>query len=293
MVRLALALAAACTLAHASAPAFGQSSGVPTQAGTPLTMTMSAMPSAMVTRIAANATQPSSGAPDLSGAQLTMNMGAMPPPVMDTGIYAHALLEQAEDRWNGRDSEFHYDSQAWVGTDTNKLWFKSEGSELNTGRFTDGEHEILYDRPISTFFDLQAGVRVDLDSAVTRTWAAFGVQGLSLYFFDLEATAYVSDQGRYAARLKASYDLLITQRLILQPEAELNVYSKADVARGTGSGFSDIDTGLRLRYEISRKFAPYIGVAYTGRFFQSARYAQQAGESPREIRFVFGVRAWF
>jgi copper resistance protein B len=220
---------------------------------------------------------------DLSGVQ----------PVMDNGIYTHALLEQAEDRWNGRNNQFRYDGQAWVGTDMNKLWFKSEGTVLNTGRFTDGDHEILYDRPISTYFDLQAGVRVDLDSAVTRTWAAFGVEGLSLYFFDLEATAYVSDEGHFAARLKASYDLLITQRLILQPEAELNFYSKPEVARGVGSGFSDIDTGLRLRYEITRKFAPYIGVVYTGRFYQSATYTRAEGEAPNEVRFVFGARIWF
>jgi copper resistance protein B len=235
----------------------------------------------------------SSGASNQPSPALTMNIGDMPPPVMDTGIYAHALLDQAEDRWNGRNQEFRYDGQAWVGTDTNKLWLKSEGFVTPQGRFTDGQHEILYDRPITTNWDLQAGVRVDLDSAPTRTWAAFGIQGLSLYFFDVEATAYVSNQGYLAARLKASYDLLITQRLILQPEAELNFYSKADVARATGSGFSDIDTGLRLRYEITRKFAPYIGVAYTGRFFQSATYAREAGEAPNEVRFVFGVRIWF
>lgn len=214
-------------------------------------------------------------------------------PVGDSAIFTHALLEQAESRWNGRNQEFRYDGQAWSGTDMNKLWLKSEGTVLNTGRFTDGQHEILYDRPISSYFDAQAGLRIDLDSAVTRTWAAFGVQGLSLYFFDLEATAYISERGRFAGRLKASYDLLLTQRLILQPEAELNFYSKSDVARGTGSGFSDIDTGLRLRYEITRKFAPYVGVAYGGRLFQSATFARREGEAASDLRFVFGVRTWF
>lgn len=214
-------------------------------------------------------------------------------PVGDSVIFTHALLEQAESRWNGRNQEFRYDGQAWSGTDMNKLWLKSEGTVLNNGRFTDGQHEILYDRPISSFFDVQAGLRIDLDSAVTRTWAAFGIQGLSLYFFDVEATAYVSDRGRFAGRVKASYDLLLTQRLILQPEAELNFYSKSDAARGTGSGFSDIDTGLRLRYEITRKFAPYVGVTYGGRFFQSATFARREGETASDLRFVFGVRTWF
>ena len=214
-------------------------------------------------------------------------------PVMDNGIYTHALLEQLEDRWNGRNHEFRYDGQAWTGTDLNKLWLKSEGTLDSHSRFTDGQHELLYDRPITSYFDLQAGVRVDLDTSVTRSWAAFGIQGLSLYWFDVEATAYVSDRGRFAARFKASYDLLITQRLILQPEVELNLYSKSDAARGTGSGLSDIDSGLRLRYEITRKFAPYIGVAYAGRFFQSAIFARREGESPNDLRFVFGVRTWF
>ncbi|MDQ2744999.1 MAG: copper resistance protein B [Chloroflexota bacterium] len=214
-------------------------------------------------------------------------------PVMDNGIVTHGLLEQLEGRWNGRNQEFRYDGQLWSGTDLNKLWLKSEGLVNNQGRFTDGQHELLYDRAISSYFDLQAGVRVDLDSAVTRTWAAFGVQGLSLYFFDVEATGYVSEQGRFAGRLKASYDLFITQRLILQPEAEINLYSKSDIARGVGSGLSDIDTGLRLRYEITRKFAPYVGVAYAGRFFQSAAFARREGETPNDLRFVFGVRTWF
>lgn len=227
----------------------------------------------------------------LLGSQLNEAGGVQP--VMDNAIYTHILLEQFEDRWSGRNQEFRYDGQAWSGTDLNKVWLKSEGTVNSRGRFKDGQHEVLYDRAITTYFDLQAGVRVDLDSAVTRTWAAFGIQGLSLYFFDLEATGYVSDQGRFAARLKGSYDLFITQRLILQPEVELNLYSKPDLARGIGSGISDIDTGLRLRYEITRKLAPYIGVAYAGRFFQSASFARREGESPNGLRFVFGLRTWF
>ncbi len=102
---------------------------------------------------------------------------------------------------------------------------------------------------------------MDLDNGPTRTWAALGVQGLSLCFFDVEAAAYVSDRGRAAARLRGYYDLLIANRLILQPEAELNFYTKSDHGRGTGSGLSDIDARLRLRYELTRKLAPYVGVS--------------------------------
>lgn len=214
-------------------------------------------------------------------------------PVMDNAIFTHALLEQAEGRWNGRNEQFRYDGQFWAGTDLNKVWVKSEGTVGNRAKFSDGQHEFLLDHAISPYFDVQGGVRVDLDDAKTRTWAALGVQGLSLYFFDLEATAYIADHGRVAARMKASYDFLITQRLILQPEAEVNFYGKSDVARGNGAGISDIDAGLRLRYEVSRKFAPYVGVSYAGRFFQAADFARREGGKPNDVRFAFGVRTWF
>lgn len=215
------------------------------------------------------------------------------PPVMDQSIFAHAILEQFEDRFNGSDHAFRYDGQAWVGTDYNKLWLKSEGTLLHSGRFTDGQHEALYDRAISTFFDLQAGTRVDAGSGSPRTWGAFGVQGLSLYFFDIEATGYVSGQGRFAGRVKGSYDLPLTQRLILQPELEVNFYSKSDKANGVGTGVSDIDSGLRLRYEFTRKLAPYVGVVYAGRYGQTARFSRQQGESTDDVLFVFGMRTWF
>ena len=222
-----------------------------------------------------------------------VSLGAMQPPVMDDAIYTHALLEQLEGRWNGRDAQFRYDGQIWSGTDLTKLWVKSEGLVGADGGFSDGQHEVLLDRAVSPYFDVQGGVRMDVDDASTRTWAALGVQGMSLYFFDVEATGYLSDRGRTAARVKTSFDLLLTQRLVLQPEAELNVYGKSDAARSLGSGVSDLDAGIRLRYEISRKFAPYVGVTYAGRFFQSAAFVRRSGQDADEVRFAFGVRAWF
>ncbi len=219
-------------------------------------------------------------------------IGGMPP-VMDNPVFAHVLLEQFESRAAGDGQQFRYDGQGWIGTDLDKLWIKSEGTVGVGGRFTDSDQELLYDRAISSYFDLQAGLRMDLDDGPTRSWAALGVQGLSLYFFDLEATGYLSDRGRVAARFKSSTDLLITNRLILQPEAELNFYSKADPARVVGSGLSDIDAGLRLRYEISRKFAPYVGVTYAGYFGQAQPIARARGDNTQDIRFTFGVRSWF
>jgi copper resistance protein B len=215
------------------------------------------------------------------------------PPMMDTGVFSHVLLDQFEGRTSGTNTSFRWDGQAWLGTDYDKLWIKSEGFVRSDGKVDDGRHEFLYDRAITTYFDLQGGIRSDLDSRPTRNWAAFGIQGLAPLFFELEATGYVSDQGHFAGKLHASYDLLITQRLILQPEAELNFYSKADPARLIGAGLSDIDTGLRLRYELSRKFAPYLGVAYEGKLGQTAKFARNAGESTGAVRFVFGIRSWF
>jgi copper resistance protein B len=247
----------------------------------------------LVLGIASTAQAQSAADPKLQVAMPSMKTGAMMAPVMDNGIYAHALLDQAEGRIGGGQNAFRWDGQAWIGTDYDKLWLKSEGLARGKGGVDDGQHELLYDRAISTYLDLQAGLRTDLDSGTGRSWAAFGVQGLAPLFFDYEATGYLSDSGHAALRLVGSYDLLITQRLILQPEAELNFYSKADPGRKVGTGLSDIDAGLRLRYEITRKFAPYVGVAYGGKFGQTATIARQNGESAGAVQFVFGIRSWF
>lgn len=215
-------------------------------------------------------------------------------PVEDDSIFVHGLFDQLEGRTSGSENRLRWDGQAWIGTDLNKLWIKSEGSFSN-GKVSDGDHELLYDRPIPRlrYIDFQAGVRADLDSGPARLWGAVGVEGLSLYFFEFETTFYFSSGGHLAARLTGSYDLLITQRLILQPQLEMNAYSKDEPARGVGSGVSDLDTGLRLRYEFSRKFAPYIGFAYSTKFGETAALARQAGEIVRQPRFLFGVRAWY
>ena len=223
----------------------------------------------------------------------TLSMEPMPPPVMDQGIFAHAIFNELEGRFNGGNTEFRWEGQGWVGTDYDKLWIKSEGALQSSGTLDDGQQQFLYGRSVTTYFDLQGGLRSDIDSRPTRNWAAFGIQGLAPYFFDLELTGYVSGEGHLAGKLEASYDLLLTQRLILQPQIEVNLYSKADPARLVGAGFSDIDTGLRLRYEVTRNFAPYLGVVYEGKFGQTASYARRLGESTGDFRFAFGLRLWF
>lgn len=218
------------------------------------------------------------------------------PPVMDHNTYFHVLMEQFEGRYTAGNSLLRYSGQSWFGTDYNKLWIKSEGTVDGHGHMSDGDHEFLYDHVISTYFDVQTGVRLDLDSGPTRAWGAVGVQGLALYFFDVSATAYFNAQG-VAGKLEGSYDLLITNRLILQPQAELNFYSHTDAQRNVSRGFSDIDAGLRLRYEFKRKIAPYIAVTYAGHYGNTANRAANghgaADNGVEDIRFTFGVRTWF
>jgi len=212
-------------------------------------------------------------------------------PVHDDHIYYHLLLDQFEGRI-GSQSSFRWSGEAWAGTDMNRLRLKSEGEVGEDGRIEDGRHEILYSRPVSRYFDLQGGVRLDADSGPGRGWFAFGVEGLAPLFFHVAATAYVGDRGLYAARLEGNYDLLLTQRLILQPQWEANFYSSADPARLTGSGLSDLDAGLRLRYEIDRKFAPYLAVTYENSFGGTATLRRGAGETGSALRVAIGVRAW-
>ena len=227
------------------------------------------------------------------------SMSAGAPPVMDrpdmgNQFIAHAMLDQFEGRTKGSDSELRWDGEGWIGTDMNKLWVKSEGFSDNT-TVSDGDHEALYDHPIPRmrYFDAQVGVRGDLDSGPHRAWAALGIEGLAPYFFEIAPTLYFRNGGHVAGRVTTSYDLLLAQRWILQPEAELNFYSKDDPGRQIGSGFSDLDAGLRLRYEISRKFAPYTGFAYSGKYGNTARYVRQTGGTTSDARFIFGLRIWY
>ncbi|WP_158912641.1 copper resistance protein B [Caulobacter sp. S45] len=212
-------------------------------------------------------------------------------PVDDRRLFVHGLLDEFEGRL-GADQSFRWEGEGWVGGDFDRLWLKSEG-EVTRGKVEDGQQELFYDRPVTTYFDLQAGARYDLDSRPGRGWGAFGIEGFAPYFFTVSATGYASDTGHYAAKLQASNEIRFTQRLVLEPQAELNLYTRSDSARRTGSGLSDLDAGLRLRYEISRKFAPYVGLTYEKRFARSADFARADNERPDDLRFTAGVRSWF
>ncbi len=215
-------------------------------------------------------------------------------PDMGNQVFTHLLFDQLEGRIHGGNKQFRWDGEGWVGTDTNRLWIKTEGFAGN-GAVSDGDQEALYDRPIPRlrYFDAQVGLREDLDSGPRRIWGAVGIEGLAPYFFEFSPTLYFRDGGNVAGRIEGLYNLLITQRLVAQPEVEMNFYNKDDRSREVGSGLSDIDTGFRLRYEFSRKFAPYVGFAYNGKFGGTAAYAPRLRETRDNASFVFGLRMWY
>ncbi|HEY0759129.1 MAG TPA: copper resistance protein B [Acidisarcina sp.] len=214
------------------------------------------------------------------------------PPITDR-VVAHVLFNQLEGRTDGASPDLRWDGEGWIGTDMNRLWIKSEGT-LHGSSLSDGDQELLYDRPIPRlrYLDAQVGIREDLDSSANRTWGAIGIEGLAPSFFQIEPTFYFRDGGHVAGKITASYDLRITQRLVAQPELEMNFYSKPDPARGLGTGMTDLDTGIRLRYEIRRKVAPYVGLAYTDQYGSTASYSHRSGDSVSNPRFIFGIRVW-
>lgn len=214
-------------------------------------------------------------------------------PIMhDNQPFTMGLLENFEERLSSSGNTLAWDGQLWHGTDYHRLWLKSEGS-ASGGQVRNGDLEVFYDQPVTAFWDFQAGVRYDFEPAPSQGWFALGVEGLAPYFIDVEATAYAGPRGATAARFKASFDVLFTQRLILTPKIETNLYGQSMAAQGIGSGVSDLEAGLRLRYEIYRQFAPYVGVVYTSDFGGTADAARAAGKKTHETRLLAGVRAWF
>ena len=209
----------------------------------------------------------------------------------DAAALGKLLVDQLEWRDGGGASGPAWDAQAWYGTDYNKLWFKTEGLRLGSTT-EDARAELLLDRIFSPWWSAQAGMRHDFGNGPSRNWLALGVQGLAPYFFVIEATAYVGDAGRTAARFRAEYELLFTQRLILQPELEVNAYGKDDPERQVGAGFSDLQLGLRLRYEFRREFAPYLGVAWLRRLGKTADLVSASGQDPSVLQVVAGIRFW-
>jgi len=212
----------------------------------------------------------------------------------DDAAFAMFKLDQFEHALDGNSTA--WEAEAWYGSDFDKLWLRSEGARERR-RSEDGQSdlrtELFWDHAFAAFWDWQLGARHDSGSGPARDWAAFGVQGLAPYWIELQATAYLGERGRSAMRLRAEYELLFTQKLILQPELELNFYGKSDQQREVGAGLSDAAFGLRLRYEIRRQFAPYVGIVWTHRFGDAADFARAAGRDAADTQLVAGVRVWF
>ncbi|MCF5181197.1 copper resistance protein CopB [Pseudomonas syringae] len=212
--------------------------------------------------------------------------------VHDTALNSFFIFEKLE--WQDADdgSALNWEAQGWIGGDVDRLWLRSEGERTN-GKTEEAEVHALWGHSISPWWDLVGGVRQDFKPGDPQTWAAFGIQGLALYNFEAQATAYLAEGGQTAARLEGDYDILLTNKLILQPTAEFNFYGKNDPQRGIGSGLSESEVGLRLRYEIRPEFAPYVGVTWNRAYGKTADYARDEGEDSNEARLVLGVRVWF
>ncbi|WP_326526302.1 copper resistance protein B [Dokdonella sp.] len=185
-----------------------------------------------------------------------------------------------------------WEGQAWVGGDIHKLWLRSEGERA--GGHTEGaDLEVLYGRAVAPWWDFVVGMRHDFQPGPAQDFVALGVQGLAPYKFEVAATAYIGESGQTAARLEVEYELLLTNRLVLQPLVELEAHGKSDARRGIGSGLSSIEAGLRLRYEVTRQFAPYLGIVREQALGRTADFARAGDEPAIDTRWVAGVRFWF
>jgi copper resistance protein B len=210
----------------------------------------------------------------------------------DNSTQRFVLLDRLEawkaDEGNG----LAWEALGWLGTDLDRLWLRSEGDHVDDATES-ADLEVLYGHSIARWWDVVAGVRQDFGQGPSQTFAAIGVMGLAPYKFDVEATAYIGESGQTAARFQAEYNTLLTNRLILQWLAEVELYGKDDAPRGIGSGLSTVEAGLRLRYEFTRKFAPYLGVVWERAYAGTADFRREEGEDIDDTRFVAGLRFWF
>ncbi|MFD2231808.1 copper resistance protein B [Alkalimarinus sediminis] len=212
--------------------------------------------------------------------------------VSDDPTLTKVMLNQLEIRDIGDDNTTAWDAQAWIGKDLQKIWIKSEGEYANS-KTEESEVQLLYSHAIAPYWDAQIGWRGDIRPSPDRHWLALGFQGVAPYFFEIDSAIFIANHGRVGARIEAEYEFLFTQQLILTPELEMNFYSKDDIDTHTGAGLSDIETGLRLRYEIRREIAPYVGINWSKKVGKSADFSREANESTEKVEALLGIRVWF
>ncbi|OIQ70375.1 copper resistance protein B precursor [mine drainage metagenome] len=204
-------------------------------------------------------------------------------------VMANLLEHQSRSGGDG----YRWEGEAWTGTDLNRLVIKTEGEGAVRGGVEAAEIQALYSRAVARYTDLQIGLRQDFKPTPSRTYLTAGFQTLLPYWLETQGAVFLSDKGDLLGRIEGTYDLRLTQRLILQPRVELNVAAQDSPRIGVGSGLSTAELGLRLRYEIKREFAPYVGVSYDRRYGRTADYARAAGRDLEATSLVMGVRAWF
>lgn len=216
--------------------------------------------------------------------------------IRDSGIYTYSTLDRLEYGASDEGDSYLWDAQGWAGGDYNRFWWKTEGEGAApiSGDPEVAEFQALYYRTIAPFWGVQAGLRQDVtDSGPDRTHAVLGLQGLAPYWFETATSLFVSEEGDISLRGEVEYDFRLTQRLILQPRVEFNASFSDVPEQGLASGLNNTETGLRLRYEIVREFAPYVGVRWSRLHGDTRDIADEAGESTSVTSFVVGVRAWF
>lgn len=208
------------------------------------------------------------------------------------GRFAQIMVNQLEARLHDGADSYRWKAEGWFGGDRDRLVVESEGEGDFGGDFGEGEAQLLYSRAVGPYFNVQGGVRQDFGEGPSRSYATLGFEGLAPWWFEVEGRLFVSDKGDVFARLEASYDQRITQRLILQPQLEANFAAQSVPEQNLGSGLTDIDLGLRLRYEIRRAFAPYVGIAHERRFGDTGKFGPTA--LPRsQTSLALGLRLWF
>lgn len=231
----------------------------------------------------------------LSAAPLHAQSEHTPPHKTEHGgqLYGQVLIEQLEYRFQDGKDVVAWDGQAWYGGDYEKLRLKSEGAFRPGDGVEEAEVQLLYSRLVGYYWDLQAGLRHDVRPRPSRSYGVVGLQGLAPGFFEVDVNGFLSEQGDVSARLKAEYDLLVTQRLILQPKVEINLSAQDVPELGVAQGLNDIEFGLRLRYEVTREFAPYIGLTWHRKIGETAALARESGDDASEFAMLAGIRFWF
>ncbi|UVO16848.1 copper resistance protein B [Stutzerimonas stutzeri] len=293
--RLVLALTTVVVAATAQAQQGMDHSahGTPAGAAQHSPMQHDGMDHGSMTHPPVTAPSPAASVPPLSDADRAAAFPDLPPHAMHQGG-SNFLFIADQLEWQDADegSALAWDISGWYGGDIDRLAFRSEG-ERTDGHTEEAELQLLWSHAIGPWWETVAGVRQDFKPGSPQTWAAFGVQGMPLFGLETEATAFLGEGGQTALRLEAEYDILLTQRWVLQPTAEINLHGRNDEARGVGSGLSDAGFGLRLRYEINRQFAPYIGVTWNRAYGNTGDLLRDEDEDVSDTRLVAGIRFWF